>query len=671
VIQKNEKFQLKLRMKRILIANRGEIAVRIMKTIHRLGLESVLLFHEDERDMEYLNQAGILVSLGKGSVGDTFLNIPKIIDIAKKNNCDTIHPGYGFLSENYLFAKACEENGILFIGPSSSVIRQMSSKSESKKIAEKLGIPTLQSIEFTSYEELISRDLNYPLMIKAASGGGGKGMKIVRSAGELLPAILSAGREAIHYFGDKKLIAEPFLDEARHIEVQILGDNHGNLIHLFERECSIQRNHQKVIEEAPAVSVGSDLKNQLFQSALSLAGELNYTNAGTVEFLVNGDAFYFLEMNTRLQVEHGVTEMITGIDIVEEQIRIAGNQPISQKTLSATFHGHAIEARVCAENPYTNFTPSAGTISYKEFPGDIRIDTFIQNKTKITPSFDSLIAKTIVWAENRNEAIMKMNDATSQMTVIGVQNNLYLLKQIFNSNFYKLNQATTTTLEKKIKRFCEEYGMVHSAIDHHKLVVAFCLINFLIVSADARSLWHLYGVDPTLVYTVQVDENSFHCSMVKSPDENYRIYIDGNEYNAFVLRKESNYLKFTSNGIEIDCHYSVTENLSFDWYEMDGIQFRVSSPQILRMALNNTSKNLVQKNNHRNQIVSPLFGRIIDIKVKKMDRVKKGDLLVSIDSMKTENHILAPFEGIIEAIYVQPGNPVQENVELLKMNPIT
>jgi acetyl/propionyl-CoA carboxylase alpha subunit len=361
-------------MQRILVANRGEIAVRIIHSIKKMGLETVALFHRNENKALHTRMADMAVSLGGGELPETYLNVSKIISIAKEFNCDAIHPGYGFLSENYQFARACEENGIVFIGPSSEVIRQMGSKSEARIIARKAGVPVLEAVEITKNQIPSTIDLKYPLIIKPALGGGGKGMKMVMSENDLKDAIDIACRESLSYFNNDNLIIEPYIENARHIEVQILGDNFGNIIHLFERECSIQRNHQKIIEEAPAVSISEELRNKLYKAAIKIAREIKYTNAGTVEFLVSGNSFYFLEMNTRIQVEHPVTEAITGIDIVEEQIRIAQNNPLSETLKHLKQNGHAIEARICAESSFENFRPSSGIIDFISFPTGPRVE---------------------------------------------------------------------------------------------------------------------------------------------------------------------------------------------------------------------------------------------------------------------------------------------------------
>lgn len=656
-----------MNIRRILIANRGEIAVRIQQTLNRMNIESVIVYHEDEKDSKHVSMGNFAVNLGNGSLLETYLNIPKIISIAKEYRCDAIHPGYGFLSENYQFARACEDNKILFIGPKSEVIRMMGSKSEAKSIAQKAGVPFLKSYIYNDGFEPEKLNLNYPLLIKAVAGGGGKGLKIVKNKSDFQKSLENAKREAENYFNNNELIIESFIEDARHIEVQILGDNHGNIVHLFERECTLQRHHQKIIEEAPATSINSRMKQKMYEASIRLASELNYTNAGTVEYLVSGEQFYFLEMNTRIQVEHPVTEIISGVDIVEQQIHVASGKPLSDTLKNIRLSGHAIEARIYAENPYKDFLSSMGKINYVQFPEKERIDTFILENTTVTPHFDSMLGKLIVKGTNRADAIENLKLSLNQTHIHGVHTNLFYLNQIAEDQAFNDNKISTVYLEKNIDKHVSDYQQIIKEDNNKKAVIAaFFINNFRLKSVTPKNLWEKLDSNIQInKFKIYVDSEEF----VVEYSDNQSLAINGIKSTLKVVAGNAHFISIILDGRGHDIVFSKNYDKPSDNYELEGNVFEVASPIVLRMSEYFLKKRKNKHDNVFNQIVSPLFGKVIDINVREQDIVKKGDLLLTIESMKTENHILSPGEGVIQEILVQKGLQVKENVELIRMNP--
>lgn len=440
-------------IKKILIANRGEIAARIIRTCHKLGIKTVAVYSEADQQAPYVNMANESYLLGPPRVNESYLKAEKIISIAKNANVDAIHPGYGFLSENGDFVEACEAANLIFIGPKSNIMRQMGSKIEARKAMEKAGVPiipgTRESVD-TSEEAIdIAKKIGYPIMLKASAGGGGIGMQIVNSEKELKEAFQSNAKRAESFFGDGAMFLEKKLENARHIEVQILADQHGNVVHLFERECSIQRRNQKVIEEAPSPFISKKIRDEIGHSAVKAAKTLGYTNAGTVEFLVDQQGkHYFLEMNTRIQVEHPITEEITGLDIVAEQINIADNKKLNYTQKDLKIQGHAIEARIYAEDPKT-FFPSPGQITTfappeKEY---IRLETAVTSNYEVTPFYDPMISKLIVKGVDREEAMSMLRDALSNFKIEGIKTNIPMLISIVNNEEFKKGNTTTAFIE--------------------------------------------------------------------------------------------------------------------------------------------------------------------------------------------------------------------------------
>ncbi|NJK94918.1 MAG: ATP-grasp domain-containing protein [Bacteroidales bacterium] len=441
-------------IRNILVANRGEIARRVIRTARKMGILTFAIYTDEEKDALFVKEADQSFSLGTGSLSETYLNISRIINIAKENHCDAIHPGYGFLSENALFAKACHDAGIIFIGPKPEAIQLMGNKNEARSYVRQLGVPLPLSITGNSAEEILEQSslLKFPLMIKAVAGGGGKGMRIIHTREELPAALEAAGREAGSYFGNADLYVEQYIEDARHIEVQILGDSSGNIVHLFERECSVQRRHQKIIEEAPSPTLTPEIRKKLLDTAVNIAKSMHYTSAGTIEFLFDRELnFYFLEMNTRIQVEHPVTEAITGIDIVLEQIRVAMGLPLSVRQDNIFMNGHAMEVRIYAEDPFSGFLPSAGEMILNHLPDSpgVRLDSAFTGAARVSSSFDPMIAKITVHSGNRKDAIVKMRKYLGECAIHGIKTNLEYLYWIFEEEDFSSNQISTRYCENK------------------------------------------------------------------------------------------------------------------------------------------------------------------------------------------------------------------------------
>ncbi len=447
-------------MNKILIANRGEIAVRIIRACKEMNIKTVAVYSEADKDAMHTRLADEAVCIGPAESSKSYLNVKNIIEAAYITGADTIHPGFGFLSENSQFAKICEESNIKFIGPNYKVIDLLGNKSNAKEILRKANIPVIPgsdgSIKGLKEAETIADKIGYPVMLKAAAGGGGKGIRVVQNKKELESSYNLVKQEAKASFNDDEIYIEKYLQNPRHIEIQILADEHGNIVHLGERDCSIQRRHQKILEETPSTIVDEKLRNKMGETAIKVAKTVGYTSCGTVEFLVDKDKnFYFMEMNTRIQVEHPITEMRTGIDIVKEQIKIAAGETLKFKQKEIEFRGHSIECRINAENPNKNFMPCPGKILGLNLPGGngIRVDTAVYEGYVIPTNYDSMIAKIIAYGSNRNEAISKMKRALEELVIDGIETNSdFLFKIIKNPNFIRGTFDTTFIEEMRNKK---------------------------------------------------------------------------------------------------------------------------------------------------------------------------------------------------------------------------
>ncbi len=652
-------------IRRILIANRGEIAKRILCTTQKLGIESVVASTLEEGMPTYANQAHQTVTLKGNTMIETWLNIDQWIEIAQQTACDAIHPGYGFLSENTDFALACEKAGIVFIGPGSELIRMMGNKQNAREFIRKLGIPVPEAIFVSSLEET-NQFHSFPAILKAPSGGGGKGMIQVENRTELQRIFANSFAEIQRYSNDKQIILEQLIENARHIEVQILADVHGNIVHLFERECSVQRRHQKIIEEAPASILCNESRKKITDFAIEIIRKSGYYNAGTVEFLMDiNKNFYFLEMNTRIQVEHPVTEMITGIDIIEQQIRIAENKvlPFSQSDIRK--NGHAIEVRLCAENPKLDFAPTPGIIEFAKFPklSGLRIETFLDGKTLILPDYDSMLAKLIVWGNDRPEALQKMERTLNESTILGIETNLTYLLEILKHEDFAANNISTQWQKQNHQNILQAIENEFNSIAKKPEVVAAFAMLFYFGLNERQSQKNL----PTKGRWRLSPEVNFHFQQKK--------------IRSIIHEKPPNSWTIITNLFTIELkNFDIQKKMTtFEYQNYRHIFFwSVETPFIVNLSIQNhffKAKNPVLKylqrkssnkqNNFQKDLQSPLYGRIVDIMVNKGNRIHKGEVLLVIESMKMENQITAAFDASIGEILVEQGAKIIPGQPLL------
>lgn len=661
-----------MKIKKLLIANRGEIAYRILRTAKKMNISTVAVYHEEDKNSLHVSNASESYSLGAGSLADTYLNIPKLIEIAKLSHCDAVHPGYGFLSENHKFAKACADAGLIFVGPAPEAILLMGNKLRAREYATNAGLPVAPGYTLEEGKELPDlKETDFPFLVKAAAGGGGKGMRIIHNKAELQEAIASTSREAGNYFGDPTVYVEKYVEEPRHIEVQVLGDQHGNAIHLFERECSIQRRYQKIIEESPSITLSQEKRNEICESAVKLARAIGYSNAGTIEFLVDKHSnFYFLEMNTRIQVEHPVTEMVTGFDLVEEQILIASGHPLRIAQEKVKQRGHAIECRIYAEDPANNFLPSPGHIHFYCEPNgaNIRVDNYFQKSATISGSFDPMISKLVVWGENRTQAIDYMIDALNDSVIHGIRTNLDYLKGVMQHPDYRSNKISTD--------FCKVHTeSINAGIEAERRrlkdhTVLFAALLFSVERSrqlTSDSVWNQIGYWRHLMQIpVQCDEITCRIGVVKKPDHSYLMFRGSQSFECVVHGTDCQGIDFSIDG----SRYKATithDSRSHEFVHMHGFDFEVkrgdvlSDESILGASGQGTGR-------HDDELISPMPGKVIDVRVKPGDKVSKGDIVAIIEAMKMENNIIAPYVAIVEKVNVEKGNMVNGAEVLVKLS---
>ena len=488
---------------KVLVANRGEIAVRILRGCHERGLRTVAVYSDVDRTALHVRYADEAYNIGPAPARESYLRIDRILDVARQSGAQAIHPGYGFLAENADFAQACLDDGFVFIGPTPQAIRAMGDKVVAKRSVKAAGVPLVpgtDSDKDTTNADLIAAapSVGFPLLVKAAAGGGGKGMRAVRRIEDLPDAIAAARREAKNAFGDDRVYLEKLLENARHVEFQIMGDEHGNVIHLGERECSIQRRHQKLIEEAPSPVLYDELRQRMGQMAVAAARSVNYTNAGTVEFLLDHEGnYYFLEMNTRLQVEHPVTEMVTGVDIVKEQLRIAAGRKLRYRQEDITLNGWALECRITAEDPYNNFLPSTGTIVAATEPTGpgVRVESGIYEGFEVSLYYDPMVAKLVAWGETRAEAILRMRRALDEYRIVGVKTSIPFHRQVMDSTSFIGGQFDTGFIENRFHmpggdetKHGETAAIIATLLAHQRRQQAFAMIE-----VEAGGDWRISG----------------------------------------------------------------------------------------------------------------------------------------------------------------------------------
>jgi len=652
------------KIRKVLVANRGEIAIRIFRTLRQMGIKSVALYSNADAGSRHIQCADESYRLEGDTIASTYLNISQIVAHAKHSHADAIHPGYGFLSESSDFSKAVRKSGLVFIGPSDEAIRLMGNKIESRNLVGRLGIPLIQGVTGTPQQLLARADqIGYPLLVKAAAGGGGKGMRIIESANQVKDLLETASKEALNYFGNGEVYIEKYLDKPHHIEIQLLADEHGNMAALFERECSIQRRYQKIIEEAPSPIVTPELRLALMDAARRIGREIGYVNAGTLEFLVTGDRFYFLEMNTRIQVEHPVTEMITGIDIVREQVNVAMGKPLSFSQEDVSLIGHAIEARVYAEDPLNNFMPSPGKIHFYKpaaRPG-LRVDGYLASGSEVSSMFDPMVSKVISHASTREEARIKLIESLEEYAIHGIKTNIPFLISLLRTPSFITGQADTSFCQKHLG---EDFtGSVAGVSDPGLLMAAFVFATRQTGNPEC-SVWSRLGLWRIQTGAELLINGKPILLNLLTADTSRLLIGDGESQKVFTLAGKSD------DTIIVDAQGKKTRLLySSDAKGIVYLQYKgqVYETIIASRLYKNTlplSKGPATPEGSF-QVNAPMFGRIGEIKVEPQALVNKGDVLLTLESMKMETRITAPTNAFVKKIEVSSGQLVQDKQVLL------
>lgn len=652
---------------KILIANRGEIAIRIIKSATKLGIKTVAIYSEVDSDSYHVRMANEAYCIGKQELSDTYLNIDKIIDVAKKSNCDAIHPGYGFLAESPLLVDACEKSGITFIGPNTNAITLMGNKIEARKFVKKTGVPMTEGITGNTDELLKNSNiLKYPILVKAAAGGGGKGMRIVHKGEDLEEILESTAREAKNYFGDGTIYIEKYVEEPRHIEFQVIGDNFGNVIHLFERECTIQRRYQKIIEESPSPTLTPKLREQMGNSAVDIAKGVGYNSVGTIEFLVDKDLnYYFLEMNTRIQVEHPVTEMVTGIDLIEEQILVAAGNELRLKQNEITQTGHAIESRIYAEDPANNFLPSPGEISLLVFPEgeNIRIDTSIDKATTIQSFFDPMISKLIVWGESREEAIEQSIKALKNFIIHGIKTNIpYLIHVLVHSAFQE-NKLSTKFCDEHTDDILQRINKSKNEIGLNIPLATLALFSFNIQNKkpEEQNIWDKIGYWRNVInLSFNINNNDEILEMDNIAGNSYKFKYNNEPFEVSIVNQDKESIELLINNKNFKSFIS-SDNTGKYQVNLDGSIF-----EIVRNDFLGNGDGLYQNHNDdEGSLFAPMPGKVIKVVCAEGDKVKRGSILLVVEAMKMENNIVASHDAIVEKIPVKEGDMVDTDVQLV------
>ncbi len=658
---------------KILIANRGEIAVRVAKTAKKLGVQTVAIYSEVDANALHVEMCDESVCVGGAAPADSYLNVERIIAAAKATGSEAIHPGYGFLSENAAFARRCESEGIKFIGPSSSTIESMGLKSAAKAIVEKAGVPLLPGYHGDDQSDgvLLSEAtrIGYPLLIKASAGGGGKGMRIVMKAEDFDSALAGARREAANSFGNDHVLIERYIQAPRHVEVQIFADSQGDCVYLFERDCSLQRRYQKVIEEAPAPGLSEEVRRHLGEVAVSVAQAVSYEGAGTVEFIMDEQQnFYFMEMNTRLQVEHPVTEMIVGEDLVEWQLRVASGESLPKTQEAITSHGHAFEARIYAEDPHKDFLPAAGQITYLSTPDPdgkrIRIETGVRVGDEVGVYYDPMIAKVVCWGESRDLALQALLDALRQYHLAGIQTNTNFLSRLASvTNFTDADRQPSGLTTGLIAQFKDELTSSSPDVERAAIVMSVAYdLNHQAAStqraeSDRYSPWAMrdgwrLNAPPSRRYTYSVNETEYR---VVTTDESGQIKVsfEDGEITLDTVSLQGN---------------NVTASLDHQKQQatlhQDGLITTVFyNGHTVRLSAVSNSSSVEEES--ENALVAPLPGYVRQVLVAKGDVVIKDQPLIIVEAMKMEHTILSPKDGLVEDVFYRAGDQVLEGAELL------
>jgi 3-methylcrotonyl-CoA carboxylase alpha subunit len=649
-------------IQRLLVANRGEIACRIFRTARDLGIRTIAVFSDADAAAQHVKQADEAVRIGPAPPRESYLDIQKILDAARATQADAIHPGYGFLSENAEFARAVVDAGLIYVGPPAAAVTAMGSKIVAKARMRARGVPVLPGYEGVNQDlahlQSEARRLGMPLIIKPAAGGGGKGMRIVRNEAEIPEALAAARRLAESGFGDGSLLLERYLAAPRHVEVQIFADAHGNFVHLGDRDCSIQRRHQKLIEEAPAPELPDDLRARLRAAAIVVAREIGYVGAGTVEFLFDGREFYFMEMNTRLQVEHTVTELITGIDLVEWQLDVAEGAQLPLAQSEIKFYGHAMEARICAEDPERDFLPSAGDLRLLEWPTapvSARVDAGFSTGDRVPESYDSLLGKVICWGPTRTEAAGKLAGALDRIHCAGVRTNERWLARILQAPEFLRVEHSIAWLESHAKQFADQGDV---ARDRRAAVIAALAVHPAPAGFDPWA--SVDGFTPNLPAAVQFAvqlRGQQHAIAIEQRREHLTIVVDGMPVAiANVLRTEGEIAAILE-GVRLKARVFVYGIHVHVWVEGQHHDFVHEDPRDREFSASATGGGLT----------TPLPGLVVAVKVTEGQTVAAGEVLMVIEAMKMEHAITAPHAGTVQAVHFAAGDRVSEGSALLEL----
>ena len=674
---------------KILIANRGEIACRVATSARRMGIQTVAVYSDADANAQHVKVCDQAVHIGGSAPADSYLQWQRILDAALATGAQAVHPGYGFLSENDAFAAACAKAGLAFIGPKPASILAMGLKAESKRLMAKAGVPLVPGYHGDNQDPAFLKtqadDMGYPVLIKASAGGGGKGMRIVEASADFAAALESCKREAINSFANDAVLVEKYVQRPRHIEIQVFGDSHGNCVYLFERDCSVQRRHQKVLEEAPAPGMTPAMRQAMGEAAVAAAKAVDYVGAGTVEFIVEqpkaGEAgemrFYFMEMNTRLQVEHPVTEAITGLDLVEWQLRVAAGEvlPLAQDQLR--MHGHAIEARICAENPNQQFLPATGTLAHFGVPNatrfelaaanGVRLDTGVAQGDTISPFYDSMVAKLIVWGADREQALAKLDAALSETHIVGVATNVAFLRDVVQSRSFSQANLDTALIERERANLFKVNTL--SLAPAAAAVVASSLQQEqALVGADpwsARDAWQTTGAAPRRwAMQWQAGEHTQDVQ-VKLLADQLSVVIDGAAMqHSFAWRAANGEGGATTNAVSV-C-------VDGQWVDATvvaaGVQRHVFSRSgQATLGLIDPLAASQQVDDAAGGLNAPMPGKVVSMAVKAGDKVAKGQVVAVMEAMKMEHSIASPRDGVVGEVLYAVGDQVAEGQALLTL----
>jgi 3-methylcrotonyl-CoA carboxylase alpha subunit len=650
--------------KNLLIANRGEIACRIIATCRRLGVETVAVYSDADAGARHVRLADRAVHIGPAEARESYLDIGKVIQAAKDTGAQAIHPGYGFLAENADFARAVRDASITLIGPSPETMDLMGSKAAAKAKMETADVPLIPGYhgDDQSDDTLISeaRRVGFPLMLKAAAGGGGKGMRVVRSEDEFTEALHSARREASGAFGDERMILERYLERPRHIEAQVFADNHGNTVHLFERDCSSQRRHQKIIEEAPAANLDETIRHDLLAAAVRAAEAVDYVGAGTVEFMVDDGSFFFLEMNTRLQVEHPVTECITGLDLVEWQLRVAAGEKLPLTQDEIRVNGHAMEARIYAEDAEQGFVPSTGTIHRLNLPagGHVRVDTGVDTGDEVSMHYDPMIAKLIVHDHSRDACLARLNQALAASFVSGPTTNLGFLQALAGSEVFARAELDTGLLDRDLSSVFEKR-------EPPEEVIAAAAGRWLLKqegTATGRTPWDhcdswRLGAPATRSLDIECG-NGRHPIEARGENGHYELLIEDDAVLVELKEVDTDTFRLTTGGQSRRLQIHSADNNALEIC-MDNHRWRLTRHARFEAITDSAASD--------GKLVAPMPGKILEIRTEKGAKVSEGDTLLIMEAMKMELAIKAPMDGTVENLSVDTGDLVEADALLLEI----